>query len=415
MEKFLNSILPIQNKPGIYAFLNIIDGKVYVGQSKDVRKRKSQHEGKTSSNSRKFHNALKFHGVDSFEFFVLEYCDTSILDEREVYWISKINSLHPNGYNLKSGGGALHEHHPETKEIMSLNQKARVSAGKHLFSSLEFQNNQTKRQRDLVRKGLHTSQDPDVKAKRMRTVQSIIERDGKLFTYKPEAIVKKRLEQNLLYEAGLGKFQQLELIEANKLRVQDQLAAGNHFSQKEGWSNKMRLLAKAQMKSVCIGVRRPDGTTTIHCYESFHAAQAAISVDRSALSAMCKTVTFSKSLTCDFGLIIIACIGEVPTWDIKTLENLPTSYFLKSMPVNVTIETSNGVIIQRQFISQHAACNELEAHHRAFRWIIKGEKYKSTKCNLGRIVKIVEVEPDFELFNAMINIKSRKIKNFDAS
>lgn len=73
------------------------------------------------------------------------------------------------------------------------------------------------------------------------------------------------------------------------------------------------------------------------------------------------------------------------------------------MPVNVTIETEDGSRIQRKFISQHAACNALEAQHRAFRWIIKGEKYKSTKCNLGRIVKVDEIEPDSELIEALIH------------
>ena len=166
---------------------------------------------------------------------------------------------------------------------MSSNQKARVVSGEHLFTSREFQEKQAKHQRDLVSKGLHTSQDPEIQAKRIKTVQSIIEREGKLFTHKPETIESKRREQKSLYEAGLGKFQQPELIEANKFRVQEQLAKGEHFSQKEGWSQQARNAAKDQMKNVCIGVRRPDGSTTIHFYESFHAAQAAIGVDRSAL------------------------------------------------------------------------------------------------------------------------------------
>lgn len=409
MGNFLASVLSIQSKPGIYAFRHKTAGKVYVGQSKDVRKRKTQHEGKTSSNSRRFHNALKFHGVESFEFIVLEYCETSLLDERETYWIAHLDSLHPSGYNLKSGGAALHEHHSETKAIMSSNQKARVASGKHLFSSSEFQEKQAKHQRDLVDKGLHTSQDPEIQAKRIRTVQSIIERDGKFFTHKPETIEDKRREQISLYARGLGKFQESELIEANKLLVQKQLAAGKHFSQREGWNQQARNAAKDQMKSVCIGVRRPNGTTSIHCYESFHAAQAAIGVYRSALSAMCKTETAFKSLICELGLIIIACKGESPIWDVGSLEKVPTSYFLSSMSVNVIIETFEGVMIQRKFISQHAACDELEAQHRAFRWILKGEKYKSTKCNLGRIVKVVEVEPDAELIIELIKTKRRKI------
>lgn len=403
MDDFPNPALPILEKPGIYAFRHKTDGKVYVGQSKDVRKRRSQHEGKTSSNSRRFHNALKAHGVEFFEFFVLEYCDMEMIDERETHWISKLDSLHPNGYNLKSGGGALHEHHPETKAIMSLNQKARVASGEHLFSTNDFQKEQAQRQRELARQGLHSSQDPEFQAKRNKTVQSIIDRQGKFFSHKQETIDKKRLEQNSLYDAGLGKFQQSELIAANKKRVQAQLEAGEHFSQREGWSERARTAAKDQMKQVCLAIRRVDGATTIDLFESLHDAQLKIAVDRSHLSAFCKAKSASKALICDRGLIVRACFGSSPSWDMDSLEKIPTSQFLSSVPVIVTIETENGSRIQRKFISQHAACDALEAHHRAFRWIIKGEKYKSTKCNLGRIVKVEEIEPDSDLINALIH------------
>lgn len=403
MDDFPNPALPILGKPGIYAFRHKSDGKVYVGQSKDVRKRRSQHEGKTSSNSRRFHNALKAHGVELFEFFVLEYCDMAMLDEREIHWISQLDSLHPNGYNLKSGGGALHEHHPETKAIMSSNQKARVASGEHLFASNEFQEKQARHQRDLVAKGLHTSQDPEIQAKRIRTVQSIVERDGKFFTHKPETLENKRREQNSLYAAGLGKFQQAELIAANKKRVQAQLEAGEHFSQREGWSERARTAAKDQMKQVCLAIRGADGATSIHLFESLHDAQLKLAVDRSHLSAFCKAKSAPKALICDRGLIVRACFGNSPTWDIDSLEQTSTSQFLSSMPVIVTIETEDGSRIQRKFISQHAACDALEAHHRAFRWIIKGEKYKSTKCNLGRIVKVEEIEPDSDLIKALIH------------
>jgi hypothetical protein len=61
--------------------------------------------------------------------------------------------------------------------------------------------------------------------------------------------------------------------------------------------------------------------------------------------------------------------------------------------VLVTIELADGSTTQRSFLSQRAACDSLEAQHRAFRWIIKGEKYKSTGCNLGRIVGVNEIDP----------------------
>ena len=408
MENFPKLNLPILSKPGIYAFRNKVNGKVYVGQSKDVRKRRKEHEGKTSSNSRRFHNALKFHGVDAFEFSVIEYCDFDALDERETYWIAHLDSVHPNGYNLKSGGGALHEHHPETKAIMSSNQKELIAKGKHKFTSIEFQIEQANHQRELARRGLHSSQDPVVKAKRDDTVKSKIERFGKLFTHTPESIERIRNTQKGLYDVGQGSFQKPDLIEENKKRVKDALATGTHFSQRENWSEQARKAAKKQMKMVWLAIRLPDGRTSIEHFESLHAASDQLEIDRRHLSKMCRDEKAYKSLMCNIGLVIRGSTEENPSWNSAALEEVPTSQLINTMPVLVTIELSDSRIIEKSFISQHAACNALEAEHKAFRWILKGEKYKSTKCNVGRIVKVTEIEPQREHIEMMI--QSRAIK-----
>jgi hypothetical protein len=43
---------------------------------------------------------------ESFTFEILEECSRELLNEREVYWISFYNCIHPLGYNKTSGGGA---------------------------------------------------------------------------------------------------------------------------------------------------------------------------------------------------------------------------------------------------------------------------------------------------------------------
>lgn len=392
-NEFPNPPLAIEKRSGIYAFRHRLSGMIYVGQSKDVHKRRGEHERSSSSGSRRFHNAIKAHGASAFEFIVLEYCDLDMLDEREVIWISRLKSIHPNGYNLKSGGGALHEHHSETRAIMSANQKARIESGDHLFASAAFQEKQAIRQRELVQKGVHPSQDPTVRAKRDATVKSRIATDGKFFSHKPETIEEFKVTQRRLYESGKGKFQQPELIELNRQKVRKRLEDGTHFSQSEQWSVKAKNAARAQMRSICIAVRRSDGSTTNHVYESLHAAQEAIGTDRSHLSSMCKDQWSHTMAISNLGLVVKACFGEKPSWDEVALSRTPTSRFLKTMPVLVTIELPDGAVVERDFLSQRAACDELEAQHRAFRWILKGEKYKSTKCKLGRIVKVEEIEP----------------------
>jgi hypothetical protein len=38
---------------------------------------------------------------------ILEYCELNHSDEREFYYITNLNSLFPNGYNLKNGGSVF--------------------------------------------------------------------------------------------------------------------------------------------------------------------------------------------------------------------------------------------------------------------------------------------------------------------
>lgn len=77
------------------------------------------------------------YGIDKFSFEVIEECDYSILDEREYYWIKKLNTLEPNGYNIRSGGEKLKgkdnpfygkHHSKETKEKISKKNTGRKAS-----------------------------------------------------------------------------------------------------------------------------------------------------------------------------------------------------------------------------------------------------------------------------------------------
>jgi hypothetical protein len=56
--------------------------------------------------------------------------------------------------------------------------------------------------------------------------------------------------------------------------------------------------------------------------------------------------------------------------------------------VNVTIQKDDGAIIIKSYQGQREACRDLKAQPRALRYMIKGEKYKSTGSNLGKIIKV---------------------------
>lgn len=87
---------------GIYKITNKLNGKSYVGQSIDIKRRWREHIN-NSSNSL-IHKAIIKYGEDNFIFEILEECKRDYLNEKEIFYIKNLNTLYPNGYNLTPGG-----------------------------------------------------------------------------------------------------------------------------------------------------------------------------------------------------------------------------------------------------------------------------------------------------------------------
>jgi len=90
----------------IYKATNLINGKVYIGQTKSqLVRRKNQHIYTAMHSSKLyFHNAIRKYGKDNFDWSVVRVCDN--IDEMNVfeqYYILYYDSMN-NGYNLTSGG-----------------------------------------------------------------------------------------------------------------------------------------------------------------------------------------------------------------------------------------------------------------------------------------------------------------------
>lgn len=89
----------------IYLRTNLINGKQYIGQSKDFKQREhSWMSYKTIYANQYLTRARNKYGLENFKTEVLEVCDDSMLDEMERYWIKKLNTIFPNGYNFTTGG-----------------------------------------------------------------------------------------------------------------------------------------------------------------------------------------------------------------------------------------------------------------------------------------------------------------------
>lgn len=91
----------------IYKITNLINNKVYIGQTKDLHKRWKEHCGCASDRryTNYLYNAMRKYGIDNFKMEIIEG-PTSDYNEREKYWISYYNSfLDKNkGYNMTPGG-----------------------------------------------------------------------------------------------------------------------------------------------------------------------------------------------------------------------------------------------------------------------------------------------------------------------
>ena len=88
---------------GIYAVKNNINGMMYIGQSKNIKQRWYRHRGSHTEKTILSREMDKY-GKDNFSFIVLQECEIDELDDLERYYISKYNTIYPNGYNIEDGG-----------------------------------------------------------------------------------------------------------------------------------------------------------------------------------------------------------------------------------------------------------------------------------------------------------------------
>ena len=117
----------------IYKLTNLKNGKIYVGQTVQFKKRMNHHR---HSKQPGVDAAIRKYGWENFSVEILEECPEEMLDEREIFWIAELNSMFPNGYNLTSGGNAKRILSEATRAKLSANSKTLVGEknpfyGKH--------------------------------------------------------------------------------------------------------------------------------------------------------------------------------------------------------------------------------------------------------------------------------------------
>lgn len=76
---------------GVYQIRNTRDGKVYIGSAVDISRRWKRHLRGDHSNAY-LQNAFRKHGIENFEFTIVEVCDREHLVEIEQRWIATFPS-----------------------------------------------------------------------------------------------------------------------------------------------------------------------------------------------------------------------------------------------------------------------------------------------------------------------------------
>lgn len=117
---------------GIYKILNLKNNKVYIGKCENFIKRQKEHL-KLLRKNKHFNIHLQYafnkYNEDNFKFILIEECDD--LNNKEIYYISKFNSLNKLfGYNLQSGGlGGKHSEETILKQKLNRKNEAKKVYG----------------------------------------------------------------------------------------------------------------------------------------------------------------------------------------------------------------------------------------------------------------------------------------------
>jgi len=99
-----------KNKSGIYRWNNLITSKSYIGSSISLGNRFSNYyslaylKRRVEKGSSIIYNSLLKHGYNNFSLDILEYCEPSILIEREQFYLNKFKPE----YNILKVAGSLH-------------------------------------------------------------------------------------------------------------------------------------------------------------------------------------------------------------------------------------------------------------------------------------------------------------------
>lgn len=147
---------------GIYKITNTVNGKTYIGQSRNLKQRKIDHFKPSTRKSHdwELYQDMDEFGVDKFKFSVLEETSLDLLDEREEYY-------------LRSFEGELYN--ATLKAIPAQDDRMRVIAGKNIakFNAEHWKNDEYRKYKSKFSSELQKRRlkDPDYLAEKSKQLK----------------------------------------------------------------------------------------------------------------------------------------------------------------------------------------------------------------------------------------------------
>jgi group I intron endonuclease len=118
---------------GIYKLTHKESGKVYIGQSKHLKRRLNEHRRCEKSDDKKgsqsvVRRAIKKYSFDGFDFEIILYCqEGEYMDMMETKLIQSYDCLVPKGYNVRDGGNKVFMSEEGRKRVSKANSGRIVS------------------------------------------------------------------------------------------------------------------------------------------------------------------------------------------------------------------------------------------------------------------------------------------------
>lgn len=113
--------------------MNVVNGKVYIGQSVNIEKRFINHKSSAYNPKNKSYDyplprAIRKYGFENFQFEILEECSIDELNDRERWYIAQYHAHGPHGYNQDDGGDQAAHYNKLSDDLVSeIIQKLKTS------------------------------------------------------------------------------------------------------------------------------------------------------------------------------------------------------------------------------------------------------------------------------------------------